>query len=222
VTGLAERSAVALARPPADPAVAFDGRIYSWGELGHVADCVRQLIEDSGIDADIAVAFLPRNRPSAAAALLGLVRDRRTIRLLDPQRPPDGMVHAVAQLRPAVMIAAADDYTPQMLALLWEVGIAAIALNEEPDAFGIPGRETSLVKGECGADPPRIEIETAGQPLQMLPHDHLAALIAARPHGTPQAPVALSQPLAGAAGIADALAALLNGDPAVLLDPPSA
>jgi long-chain acyl-CoA synthetase len=79
---LQELSARALAREPAQPAIEFDTQWITWGDLRRVADRLGALLDASGIGANVPVAFVPRYRPSAIAALPGLIAKGRCIRML--------------------------------------------------------------------------------------------------------------------------------------------
>ena len=69
---LEELSVTALSRGPAQ-AVEYEKRWIRWDEMRRVADEVNALIDASGADPRAPVALIPRNRPSALAALLGLI-----------------------------------------------------------------------------------------------------------------------------------------------------
>src|SRR5690554_3154900 len=79
---LEQLCALALARDPDRPAVEFENHWYTWGQMRHVAGRVLDLLRESGVDDGAAVAFVPRNRPSALATLLGLMSQGRDIRML--------------------------------------------------------------------------------------------------------------------------------------------
>ena len=73
MTGLAELSAQALAREADQPAIEFEGRWLHWGDMRRVADQLRASIDACGAGPSAPVVFMPRNRPSAIAAMLGLI-----------------------------------------------------------------------------------------------------------------------------------------------------
>ena len=155
-------SALALTREPARPAFEYRGRSIKWGEIRQLADRVYGLIEASGTEPDAPIGLAPRNRPSAVAALLGLIAERRSIRLFDAFQSEIEIARDLEWLKCPLIIAAAEDFSPQMIAALWEQGIAGIALNEGMDAFAIPGREQSAFTGETEAPPaPQIDILSA-------------------------------------------------------------
>ena len=95
---LADLSVQALAREAAQPAVEFQGRWLHWGEMRHVADRLRALLDASGAGPSAPVVFIPRNRPSAIAALLGLVAASRTIRMVYAFQSPAGIARDVERL----------------------------------------------------------------------------------------------------------------------------
>lgn len=132
----------ALAREPSRPAIEFEKRWIAWGELRQVADRLDALLEASGVGSRTPVAFVPRNRPSAIAALLGLIAKGRSIRMLYAFQSATALARDVERLKPAAIVAAAEDYSAELKAVLRTEGIAAIALTEM-DAAAVPGFERS-------------------------------------------------------------------------------
>ena len=105
---LEELSVTALSRGPAQ-AVEYEKRWISWDEMRQVADRVNGLIDASGADPRAPVALIPRNRPSALAALLGLIARGRHIRMVHVYQSPAGLVRDIVRLKPAVVVGAAED-----------------------------------------------------------------------------------------------------------------
>ncbi len=152
----------ALARDAARQAIEFEKRWVTWGDLRQVADQLSSLIDASGVDPHAPIAFVPRNRPSAIGALLGLIAKDRSIRMLYAFQSATALARDVERLKPAVIIAAAQDYSAELLAVLRAEGIAAIAL-EEMRAAAVPGLErTKRPAGPAAPTSPRIEILTSG------------------------------------------------------------
>jgi long-chain acyl-CoA synthetase len=159
---LDELSARALARDAALPAVEFQGHWFDWGSMRALTDSLGSLIGASGAPSGAPVAFVARTRPSALAALLGLIAKRHTIRMIYPFQSAAGIGRDVERLKPAIVVAAAEDFTDALIQLLRTLGIAAIAIREM-DAFAVPG----LARSQPASDPdippqPRIEILTSG------------------------------------------------------------
>ena len=78
---LAELCEQTLAIAPSRPAVEFDGRWHDWGAVQTLAQDVRRKLSQSGAGAQGSVIFVPRNRPSALAALVAMLADGRSIGL---------------------------------------------------------------------------------------------------------------------------------------------
>lgn len=79
---LARRCLHALSGDPTRPAIEFKRQWLSWGELQRVADQLNALIDASGLRAGDTIAFVPRNRPSAIAALLGMISRQHSIQMI--------------------------------------------------------------------------------------------------------------------------------------------
>jgi long-chain acyl-CoA synthetase len=159
---LDELSARALAREASLPAIEFEGHWFDWGSMRRLADCLGSLIDASGAGAGAPVAFVARCRPSALAALLGLIAKKHSIQMIYPFQSAAGIGRDVERLKPAVIVAAAGDFSEALVELLKTLGIAAIAIREM-DAHAIPGLERTQRTGDADLTlQPRIEILTSG------------------------------------------------------------
>jgi long-chain acyl-CoA synthetase len=162
MTGLAELCAQALARDATQPAIEFEGRWLNWGDMRRVADRLHALIDACGAGPSAAVAFAPRNRPSAVAGLIGLIAASRTIKMIYAFQSGAGIARDIERLAPAIVVAAAADFSPELLAVLRTRDIAAIGLTEM-DAAAMPGLEQKRFPPETQAPAsPQIEILTSG------------------------------------------------------------
>ena len=157
---LEEMGIRALARGPAQ-AVEYDGRWISWEEMQQVADELNNLIDASGADPRAPVALVPRNRPSALAALLGLIARARHIRMVHVYQSASGLVRDIGRLRPAVVVAAAEDLSAEVRSVLQSSGIAGIALTEM-GAAPVPGCEHSTAAYDPPPHRPQIDLLTSG------------------------------------------------------------
>ena len=169
---LDQLSAAALARPAQLPAIEFHKRWISWGEMRQVGERVGDLIVASGAGPGTRVAFVARNRPSALAAMVGMIARRCTIRMVYPFQSATAIARDLEGIEPSVLVAAAEDYSEAILAVLRAKGIAAIALREM-EASALPGLERTRRAGDA-ALPPQVEILTSGTtgPAQRQPqHD---------------------------------------------------
>jgi long-chain acyl-CoA synthetase len=153
--------AKALARDPTRGAVEFAGEWVSWGQLRQLAERVGALLGQSGCHAQAPVAFVAHNRPSAAAALLGMLAQARTVRMVYGFQSAAGVARDLERLEPAVVVAAGEVFSRDVLDVLRVRGAAAIALSEL-NAAPVAGFELSRADTARGPMPPEIQILTSG------------------------------------------------------------
>jgi len=218
---LAER---ALARDPSRQAIEFEGRWFTWGELRQVAEPLCELLDASGADPLAPIAFVPRNRPSAIAALLALIAKGRSIRMLYAFQSATALASDVERLPPAVIVAAAEDYSTVLLCVLRAKGIAAIELTEM-NATAIAGCERSKVAFDAPLPAqPQVELLTSGTtgpPKQFaISYDLIGKHLVGAPSDDASRlpPTLLLMPLGNISGVYSTLPALLKGQRAVLLE----
>jgi long-chain acyl-CoA synthetase len=159
IESLETLSAQALQRPSAQPVIEFQDEWRTWGDMRRVAERLAALIDASGAPASI--AFVARNRPSAIAALLGLIAQGRTVCMLYAYQAGAALARDVERLRPALLVAAQEDFSDELVAVLREQRVAAIALSEM-DACALPGLEQSRAEAAAPSARPRIELLTSG------------------------------------------------------------
>jgi acyl-coenzyme A synthetase/AMP-(fatty) acid ligase len=230
VSELSQLSASALARESSQPAIEFERRWINWSEMRHVADRCVALLEASGADSHAAVAFVPRNRPSAIAALLGMIAGGRSVRMIYAFQSATSLARDLSRIKPAVLVAAAEDFSDALRSVLQAEGIAAIALSEM-DAMAVPGYERSSRAADTQpALHPRIEILTSGTTgppkLFSISHELIAQhMVGTTVHPSSQdadpvqlPPMLLFMPLGNISGIYSTLPPLLKGRRAVLLE----
>lgn len=227
---LQQMSADALLRNAARPAIEFEGHWHDWGEMAHVANSVRNLLTVSGIASGAPVAFIPRSRPNAFAALLGLTADGRTIQMIYAFQSAAGMARDVIRLQPAAIVVDAQDLVPELCDVLAAQGIAAIALDGMT-ARTVPGLGSAkpVAAARSGPAEPQIEILTSGTtgpPKQfalsytLLEQFFTNSALTRQPAEDPETlpPFLLFFPLGNISGLYTSLPALLRGQRVVLLE----
>jgi long-chain acyl-CoA synthetase len=160
-TTLARMCADALARDPAREAVEFAGEWVRWGQLRELGERLGTLFRQSGCGTRAPVAFVAHNRPSGAAALLRMLAESRTVRMVYGFQSAEGIARDLDRLEPAVVVAAGEAYSPEVLDVLKARGAAAIALSEL-NATAVPGLELSRADPSSEHGPPEIHILTSG------------------------------------------------------------
>lgn len=147
---------------PTRQAIAFQDAWFLWGDVGRVAERVTTLLDQAGLPAGAPVALVPRNRPSAVAAELGLVAAGRTIAMVYAFQSAAGIARDVGRLEMGAVIAAAEDLDGELLQVARDKGMAAIALTEM-DAVLVAGAERVADPSRHPAAPrPEIRIHTSG------------------------------------------------------------
>lgn len=215
-------------RPAAEPAIEFQGQWIAWGEVRRVAEGLGRLIDASGAGAAPRVVFVPRNRPSAVAAFLGLLVKRCPVRMVYPFQSAEALAAELEKIRPALVVAAAEDFSQPVVAVIEAHGGAAISLREM-DAGTVPG--LALARQRDSIETPlQIEILTSGttgppKPFalsyEMVARDIAGAAVTpgtqpASP--APRSPALLMFPVSNISGIYSTLPPLLQGQGLVLLE----
>lgn len=218
-----------LAGEGAVPAIEYEGRWHDRGDMRRTAQALALHLAQSGVAPDAPIAFIPRNRPSAIAALIGLIAGGRTIRMIYAFQSPASIARDIVRLKPAVVVAALSDMTSEVRGALAAGGIAAISIDDGA-TLPLPGFErvgANLAFEPCSER--RIEILTSGTtgPPKQFPvtyemlgkHMVRASEALADPNALADAPPALLYfPLGNISGLYTTLPSLLKGQRAVLLD----
>jgi acyl-coenzyme A synthetase/AMP-(fatty) acid ligase len=224
MTSLAELCEQTLAIAPSRPAIEFEGRWQDWGAVQALAQEVRRQLADSGAGARGSVIFAPRNRPSALAALVAMLADGRTVRMIYAFQSPAAIAAAIDRLDASVVVMAEADFTPEVRAVLVAKRIAGIGLGDM-SARLVEGLE----HGDPRPDPtdaPQVEILTSGttgppKPFP-IPHSVIAGFVQNQGmtmiDDPDEPPFLMSFPIGNISGVYSVAASLLRGKRVVLLD----
>ena len=219
---LQQISARMLDRDPELPLIEFQDQVYKLRAVRHLADQLDALLKDCGADQKAPVVFIARNQPASLSALLGLLRAGRTIRMLYPFQSPAAIAANIARLKPAVVVAAAGEFTDEVSAAMRELGAAAILISEM-EAKALPGFERSTTPLEEGLpQEPQVEVLTSGTtgPPKHFPLSYEVIAkhfvgstdpMQRRSGGEEQPPVLAFFPLGNVSGVYSIFTALLRG-----------
>ncbi len=220
---LRELCAETLSIDPDRPAIEFAGIWYDWGCVQRLASEVRALLAACGAEPNATVSFVARNRPSALAALVGMLADERSVRMIYAFQSSVALAAAIEQVNAAIVVMDDEDFTPTVCAMLAKTGIAGIALSE------MHARMVTVAdQGDRPVDkaPPRVEILTSGttgppKPFP-IPHDVIAKFVLNQGvtmiEDPDEPPFLMSFPLANISGIYSVAASLLRGTRVVLVE----
>ncbi|MFT5483529.1 MAG: long-chain acyl-CoA synthetase [Halieaceae bacterium] len=225
---LDELCSVALSSPSGQPAIEFEKKWITWGELKRLADQVTQLIDASGAGAHVKVAFVARNRPSAIAAFLGLLAEGCSVRMVYPFQSTQALAYELERIKPAIVVADAGDYAEVILQTLKTTGSAAIALDGM-NASACAGLEMTR-HTQDNPGPPCIEILTSGTTGPPKPFSLRYDMIARHIVGSKDLPAQISVedtaappallmfPVSNISGLYSTLPPLLKGQRVLLLE----
>lgn len=226
---LEELSMRALSNYLSQPSIEYQGRWIGWGEMRQVADRVNQSIEASGADPKARVVLVPRNRPHTLAALFGLTSKPRHISMIHVYQKPVGIARDIVRLKPAVVVAAAEDMSEEVRSALLANGITGIALSGM-DAALVPGTERSTAV--CDPPPPSSQIDlltsgTTGPPKQFaLSYQMIAKhmiggnviIVSSPAEAAKLPPILLFYPFGNFSGLYATLPPILMGLRGILVD----
>lgn len=225
---LQELSRAVLNGAPEQPALEYEKQWYTWGEIANIAHQVTSLITESGAAQDGKVALVAKNRPSAIAAYLGLMEKGYSFRMIYPFQSAAAMSLELAEIKPSVIIAAAETFDKELISTLKSSGIAGIGLAEK-GAQLVETLERSTIHPTTSASPV-IEIHTSGTTGKPKPFEFDYDTVAHKIVGgraTPSSvgdnpkelpPVLMYFPAGNITGLHSTIAPLLRGARGVLLD----
>jgi len=106
--GITNRLAQIMTVQPDAEAIAQDDRWDSWRDVDAVGRAIEEHLRD--LPAGAAVGLISRNRVGVVSALLGLLARRRAVVTLNHVQPDSALAAEIQQLRPAVLVAAEEDW----------------------------------------------------------------------------------------------------------------
>ena len=227
-TTLQELARRALRFDPSWAAIEHEGQPFDWGQMQKVAREVAAALAATGVERRQPVALIPRNRPSAVAALLGLIAEGQAIQMIYAFQAPAALAQNIARLRPAVVVGAARELSDELKAVLREQSVAAIEICDM-EARLLTGLERARPADPETPRDQRIELFTSGTtgppkqrpfPYEFFAKSHVLPPMLARPDADWQAeaPPMLPYPIGNISGMMSLLPAVLRGQPVILPD----
>jgi acyl-coenzyme A synthetase/AMP-(fatty) acid ligase len=163
MTKLSDRIRAVLNLDPAAPAIEFEKRWTTWGELDRILHDLDQILAAAGIGEGARVGLLMRNHVLTAAALLQIVASERCVVTLNPGLPDERLAADIASLKTPVVIGMAKDWERIAVRRAAEqIGCLGVLLSDDPE------RPVQLVKGLESAHGVDLAREAPGVAIEML------------------------------------------------------
>jgi len=101
---------------PAAPALEFEHKWHSWGEISGIIDTLETLLEENGIGPGARIGGILRNTPQIAAVIIGTIITDRCVVTLNPSLPDQKLANDITTLKTPVIVAESADWArPEIL-----------------------------------------------------------------------------------------------------------
>ena len=164
-SALSERIAAIAKLDPAAPALEFDGRWYTWGELDATISSVGALVPAPGAQ----VGIILRNRPAHVGALLGVLRAGGCVVTINPHRGLARTRDDIAALGLGIVVGSEEDLRELVVApgvrttvraarARRSAGRDASTGSSRPTRRGCPASRSACSRAAPPGPPKRIEL----------------------------------------------------------------
>jgi acyl-coenzyme A synthetase/AMP-(fatty) acid ligase len=130
---LADRIHAVFGLDPEAPAVEFEDRWHSWGELAALMQDIDAALTKVGIHDAAAIAVMLRNRPSLLGAMMSVITSRRCVLTVNAIQGASKLADELEGLRAPALIGHSEDWAVSGLREVAErVGCVGIEVYESP------------------------------------------------------------------------------------------
>lgn len=179
---LSQRIDDVLALDPAARAIQFEGRWYTWGQVGAAARRMGALVGTGR------AGIMLRNSPAHVAALLGVLSGGGTVVVINPSRGDERTRADIEQLQLSILIGLAED----IAALAPDTAATTVAIDDLDDAPTVTSGSAREEAGRGGVAVWMLTSGTTGPPKRVdLTYDMLARSVIGREPENTAAPTEL-------------------------------
>ncbi|MBV9996368.1 MAG: long-chain fatty acid--CoA ligase [Caulobacteraceae bacterium] len=150
-----------LALEPGAPAIEFEHRWWTWGELSRIVEGLDGAFEAAGLGAGARIGSLMRNHVLVAGLAIELVVSDRCMVTLNPGMPDDRLGSEIRNVKPPALVGLERDWErPAVREAAGSVGCLGVMLCDDPErpVRLVPGLE--IVRGtDLNREAPGIVIE---------------------------------------------------------------
>ncbi|WP_082696544.1 fatty acid--CoA ligase family protein [Mycobacterium sp. IS-1590] len=134
--------AAGLARYGENPCIEFEGRWYSGDEVTAYGRAIAQALRDAGVDDDVPVGLVVRNRLPHAAAIIGFLAAGRTVSMIYSFQSPEAIGRDIETLGLSAIVADVEDWTAPVVDAARRTGSAGVSIaGRAPLVSAVPGLE---------------------------------------------------------------------------------
>jgi len=145
---------------PSAPALEYNKKWHTWGELTAIIDGIEAILATNAIGPGTRIGGILRNTPQIAAAITGIIINDRCVVTLNPALPEAKLVSDIVSLKVPVVIAEAEDWQRSEVR---EAARASGALCIE--VTGDPGNPVRVLFEKTGTD---FNTDAQGVGIEML------------------------------------------------------
>ena len=142
---LADQITQVLALDPGRPAILFKDEVWTWGDVGGLAQALKGKLDELGLAEADCVGLMLRNRPPQYSAILGVVMGERCVLTLNSLMPDDKLSQDIFEMRPKVVVGDPEDWArPGVVEAVRKLGAAGVQVSGDRAApvSMVPGLET--------------------------------------------------------------------------------
>jgi long-chain acyl-CoA synthetase len=149
-----------LAIDPAAPALEFEQKWHSWGELTSIIDAIGSQLKKNDIGPGARIGGILRNTPHMAAMIIGTIINDRCVVTLNPTLPDSKLVHDILTLKTPVIIAQKQDWArPEILEAAQKTGALCLEVT------GDLAEPVKVIFEKTGTD---FNVDAKGVGIEML------------------------------------------------------
>jgi long-chain acyl-CoA synthetase len=117
---------------PAAPAIEYNRRWYSWGELDHLVTAIDAVFAEHDVPTGARIGGLLRNCPEIACAIVSIITTDRCVVTLNPILPDDKLAPEIEALQTPVVIGLKQDWDrAEIYAAAKRAGVLGIQIDPE-------------------------------------------------------------------------------------------
>ena len=123
-----------LARRQEQPAIDFDGAMFTWGDANRVAQAIERMLADAQLPEFARIGLMARNRPMHYAALWGVFVAGSCTAMVHAFQPPRALAQDIAANRFPILLGEPRDWSEAVVAAAEKAGTVGYAFTDDPAA----------------------------------------------------------------------------------------